>query len=393
MPTTDIARAAAQLLTVGFLGRDLSDPLKRLLDRGVAGVVLFSRNIGTRHQLSVLTQSIKEYAGRSLYIGVDQEGGVVQRLRDGFTRIPPMRALGSIGDVGVAERLGRLVGRELRAVGIDVNYAPVLDVDTNPNNPVIGSRSFSRHPEVVAQLGVAFGRGLEAMGVASCGKHFPGHGDTEQDSHFELPRVSHSIERLREVELVPFRSWTEAALASVMTAHVIFEPVDSELPATMSSKVLQGILREDIGYKGLVFSDDLEMKAIADHYGIEQAAILGVNAGVDNFLCCHTEGVAHRFIETVASAVDDGRIDEERFFEAQKRVTCFLERWAMPASSGARSVASSTEALQENELEEGLSLIEEIYRRAEPGLLGPGIDPTEAMNQIRTERMQKQGEQ
>src|SRR5690606_31170698 len=159
--------------------------------------------------------------------------------------------------------VGRLLGRELRAVGVDVNYAPILDVDTNPKNPIIGNRSFSRDPELVARLGVALGRGMEAAGVASCGKHFPGHGDTEQDSHQELPRLSHSIERLRNVELVPFRAWAEAQLAAVMTAHVIFEPLDPKYPATMSKRVLDGILRQELNYEGLIITDDIEMKAIA----------------------------------------------------------------------------------------------------------------------------------
>lgn len=379
MLTSELERAAAQLLTVGFQGRVLNDSLKRLLDRGVAGVVLFSRNLGTRQEVGLLTQSLREYAGGALYIGLDQEGGVVQRLREGFTRIPPMRALGSIGDTNLAFRLGRLVGQELRSVGIDVNYAPVLDVDTNSMNPVIGNRSFSSDAEAVARLGVAFGRGLESMGVASCGKHFPGHGDTEQDSHYDLPRLGHAMERLRAVELVPFRAWAEAGLASVMTAHVIFEAVDSAYPATMSRKVLHGILRKEIGYQGLVFSDDLEMKAIADHYGYEEAFVLGVNAGVDNFLCCHTAEVAHLFIDTVAKAVSDGRIDQQRFAEARARVAGFLDRWSLSNPS--------------LEPAEGAALMEEIYRRADPRSLKAGSDPTDAMSEMGAERARKQADQ
>lgn len=389
MPTPERKREAATLLTVGFHGRELCDPLRRLLDCGVSGVVLFSRNIGTSHEVAQLIRSIKEYAGRPLYIGVDQEGGVVQRLRDGFTRIPPMRALGTIDDTVLVERLGRLVGKELRAVGVDVNYAPVLDVDTNPNNPVIGSRSFSRDPEVVGRLGVAFGRGLQAMGVAACGKHFPGHGDTAQDSHCDLPRLSHTMERLRAVELVPFRAFAEAELASVMTAHVLFEAVDSEHPATMSQEVLTGVLRQEIGYQGLVVSDDLEMKAIADHYGQEQAAILGVNAGVDNFLCCHTEDVAHSFIDTVARAAHEGVILQRRFVEAQGRMARFLDDWARPASSA----AALLEAPGEDDSYDASELLEEIVRRADPSSLGTGRDPTEAMKHILEERMQKQAQQ
>lgn len=387
MPSVELARAAAELLTVGFQGRDLNDTLRRHLDRGVSGVVLFSRNLGTRTEIAQLIQAIKEYAGRPVFVAVDQEGGVVQRLRDGFTRIPPMRAVGSIGDAALTQRLGALVGKELRAVGVDVNFAPVLDVDTNPKNPVIGNRSFSRNPEVVAELGVAFARGLEDAGVASSGKHFPGHGDTFQDSHYDLPRLDHSVDRLRALELVPFRAFAEAGLASMMTAHVIFGALDDRYPATLSPKVLSDVLRTEIGYEGLVFSDDLEMKAIADHYGYDEAAILGIRAGVDNFLCCHTESVVETFILAVARAVDDGRVDETQFEGARERVAKFRGRFAKSAEV----------ALSENELaldlEEGAALVAEIERRAARGTLDSGTDPTDALLRMNQEKLRKQVEQ
>ncbi|MCH2109587.1 MAG: beta-N-acetylhexosaminidase, partial [Polyangiaceae bacterium] len=350
---------------------------KGLFDRGVSGAVLFGRNIDHPEQVAELIHSIKEYAGRTFFVGLDQEGGLVQRLRDGFTRIPPMRALGALGEEETAREVGRLLGRELRAVGVDVNYAPILDVDTNPANPIIGNRSFSRDPELVAKLGVALGQGLEEEGVASCGKHFPGHGDTAQDSHQELPRLPHSLERLEEVELVPFRAWTKARLASVMTAHVIFEPLDKEFPATMSRTVLHGILRDKLGYEGLIITDDIEMKAIADHYGYEEAAIRGVNAGVDNFLCCHTADVAHLVIDTVAKAVDGGRVAQSRLDDANERVAAFAKRWAHPAEPP-RLDALNTPKSQE--------FIADLLKRVPPEAAHVGEDPTEIMEQIRVER-------
>lgn len=367
---------AAQLLTVGFCDRELSDTLRRLLDRGVFGVVLFARNIGEAEEVAKLIASIKEYAGRPLLVGMDQEGGVVQRLRRGFTRIPPMRALGAIGDVSAATAMGRLLGRELRAVGVDWNYAPVLDVDTNPENPIIGNRSFGRDAELVAALGVALGKGLESEGVAACGKHFPGHGDTAQDSHQELPRLQHARQRLDEVELVPFRAWRDAGLASVMTAHVVFEPLDPAYPATMSRKVLQGILRDQLGYDGLVVTDDLEMKAIADNYGYEEAVRLGLEAGVDNFLCCHTAAIAHRLIESVSRGVRSGTVDEARLHEANERARRFAARWARPAESARLDILGSKEHLE---------LVESIARRAGEAMACPGMDPTEIMEKIRLE--------
>lgn len=377
MAPDTLTHSAAQLLTVGFFDQHLSDTLKKLLDAGVSGVVLFARNIETAEQTARLVSDIKTYAGRPVYVGLDQEGGLVQRLREGFTRVPPMRGVGNIGDVDLARRVGTLLGQELRAVGIDVNYAPILDVDTNPKNPIIGNRSFSRDAELVGELGVAVGQGLQAAGVASCGKHFPGHGDTEQDSHQELPRLKHGLQRLNAVELVPFRKWVAAKMASVMTAHVIFEPIDAEYPATMSPKVLHGILREQMGYEGLIITDDIEMKAIADHYGYKEAAIRGVNAGVDNFLCCHTAEVAHDIIGYVAEAVRAGRIDESRLADANQRTADFVAKWAQPAAN------ANFEALA---TEESAALIAEIKEKASPESIRMGTDPTEIMEQIRVER-------
>jgi beta-N-acetylhexosaminidase len=380
--TSDLRARAAQLLTVGFYDHRLGDELKKLLDVGVAGVVLFGRNIDTPQQVATLVGDIKRYAGRPLFVSLDQEGGLVARLRKGFTRLPPMRAVGSLEDEGLAERLGGVVGRELRAIGIDVNFAPVLDIDTNPDNPIIGNRSFSREPRIVARLGVAMGRGIEAEGVAACGKHFPGHGDTAQDSHQELPRLPHSLERLEAVELVPFRAWVEAKLASIMTAHVIFEPIDAQYPATMSRPVLHGILREKLGYEGLIVTDDIEMKAIADHYGYDEAAIRGVNAGVDNFLCCHTASVALQLIETVAGAVESGRVPLERLIDANQRVAAFAQRFARPAEAPRLDVLAS---------DAHLAVIEELLKRVDPALAEMGEDPTEIMERIRVERMRAAG--
>ncbi|HSC87717.1 MAG TPA: beta-N-acetylhexosaminidase [Polyangiaceae bacterium] len=380
-PASPAHYAAAQLLTVGFYDTTLNSTLKELLDRGVGGVVLFARNISSPEQVGKLIHDIKAYAGRPLFVGLDQEGGLVQRLKDGFTRIPPMRAIGALADVELAEQLGRFIGTELRAVGVDVNFAPILDVDTNPLNPIIGNRSFSRDPELVGRLGVALGRGLEAAGVASCGKHFPGHGDTAQDSHQELPSLPHSLERLEAVELVPFRAWTAANLASIMTAHVIFEPLDPDYPATMSRRVLHGILRERLGYQGLIITDDIEMKAIADHYGYEEAAIRGVNAGVDNFLCCHTADVAHRIIDTLVEAVTVGRIGQARIDDAGARVRAFAERWARPAEE------PQLDRLQSPEFG---ALIERVLSSVDPAQAHVGEDPTEIMEQIRVERAQRE---
>jgi beta-N-acetylhexosaminidase len=331
--TSELERQAASLFTVGFHGKSPSTELRGLLARGVSGVILFSRNVGSPEDVLELNRELKREAGRPLLTSVDQEGGAVARLREGFTRLPPMRAVGATRDAMLARQLGELIGRELRAVGFDMSYAPVLDVDTNPENPVIGARSFGRTPELVSDLGVALASGLQGVGVAACGKHFPGHGDTSQDSHRELPTLPHSLERLERVELAPFRRAAAAGIASLMTAHVIFEALDAERPATMSHAVLTGLLREKLGYDGLVVSDDLEMKAIADHYGVEEAVVLGLQAGVDHFLCCHTAELTHRAIDAVVGAVERGRLAPATVQRAAGRIEALVARYVKPVGS------------------------------------------------------------
>lgn len=326
--TTD--RDVASLLCVGFHGKSPSPEVLELIQRGVGGVILFSRNVESAEQVAELTGALKRAAGRPLLVAIDQEGGRVARLREpqGFTELPPMRSVGATGDEGLAFQLGAVLGRELRAVGIDQDYAPVVDVDTNPANPVIGDRAFSRDPDVVGRMGAAFALGLQAEGVAACAKHFPGHGDTSQDSHVDLPRLPHALERLRAVELPPFRALAQAGVAAVMTAHVVFEPLDARRPATLSPAVMR-LLREELGFQGCCVSDDLEMKAVAEHFPLEEAAPGAIAAGVDQLLVCHTAALQHRAIDLVRGAVESGRIPAARLEEAKARVARLL-RFAGP---------------------------------------------------------------
>ncbi|MFZ5441769.1 MAG: beta-N-acetylhexosaminidase [Myxococcota bacterium] len=318
----------ASLFIVGFPGTSPDAEVKRLIDDGVGGVILFKRNVESPRQVAELVRALKTHAGRPLLASVDQEGGRVARLRGApFTSLPPMRQLGLAGDAALVERAGRLLALEVRALGFDVDFAPVLDVDTNPANPVIGDRSFHRDAAEVARLGVALGRGLEAGGVASCGKHFPGHGDTAKDSHLDLPSLPHDLARLRSTELVPFAQWAKAGLASVMTAHVIFDALDPGVPATMSRKVLDGLLRRELGYQGVVVSDDLEMKAISEHFSIERAVVDGLLAGVDAFLVCHHADVQRRAIDALVKAVEQGTVPRARLEEARSRVAALMRRF------------------------------------------------------------------
>lgn len=341
---SDLEAAAAALVMVGFHGTTSGTEVERLIERGVGGVVLFSCNVGSPRVVLELTRELKRRAARPLIVAIDQEGGNVTRLRDGFTPLPAFRALGQNGDPELARAYGRVVGRELRAVGIDLDFAPVLDVDTNPHNPVIGQRSLGAEPERVATLGVAFAAGLGDAGVAACGKHFPGHGDTRSDSHLELPRLPHAMERLDEVELVPFAAAARAGIPAIMTAHVVFEALDATRPATMSAAVVGGLLRGRLGYSGVVVSDDLEMKAIADHFAIEEVMVEGLKAGVDLFLVCHTAELAHRAIDAVVAAVRRGVLAEARVLEASGWVADLARRFvAEPDSNDALSLVGSSE--------------------------------------------------
>src|SRR5437764_10780580 len=373
----DFDTLAARCVIAGIQGLAPTADELELIGRGVAGVVLFRRNVESPHQVAELSRTLKAAAKGPLLVSIDQEGGRVQRLRAPYwTELPSMRRVGEIeaqGGIGgvnavaIAERLGRLVAQELSACGIDHDYAPVLDVDTNPNNPVIGDRSFGRDPARVARLGVALAKGLEAGRVASCVKHFPGHGDTSQDSHMTLPRFAHDRARLWQVELVPFVAAARAGLASVMTAHIRFEAFD-RLPATLSSLSLS-LLREDVEFKGCCISDDLEMKAISENWGVPDAAELAIAAGCDAVLVCHTLQHQHDSIDAIARGARAGPLSRDRLAEAAQRVSV-LQKFARPASAvDPMAAAGSCGTVEHRQFAE--RLMETAARIERP------IDPTE----------------
>lgn len=339
----DADARAARLVCVGFDGPEVTDDLRQLIARGVSSVILFTRNFQSQAQLGELCREIKGLTRRPILIGVDQEGGRVQRFTEGFTLIPSMRDLAATGDEATVYAFGRTLATELRAVGVDLNFAPVLDVDSNPLNPVIGTRSFSDDPETVSRLGCAMIRGLQGdasvkypdalakdsavPSVAACGKHFPGHGDTSVDSHLVLPRLVHDRARLDRVELPPFRAAIQAGVAAIMTSHVLFEAIDPTRPATMSAAVIDGLLRQQLGFDRVVFSDDLEMKAVLDHYGIEQTVTQAAIAGVDVMCVCSRHDLQHLAIEALIKAVERGSLHKHRLIESNHRIDALMERF------------------------------------------------------------------
>jgi len=342
MSSRDFRRHAGQLAIAGFAGHSIPPDLKVLArEFDLGGVIFFARNIESPEQVAELSREAQELARElPLWISVDQEGGRVARLKHPFTRWPPMRTLGRSGDEALTERFARALAAELRAVGITMDYTPVLDVHTNPRNPVIGDRSLAERAEDVARLGSVIIRTLQSEGIAASGKHFPGHGDTDVDSHFELPLIEHPPDRLEAVELVPFRAAIAASVASIMTAHILIPAFDAERPATLSPHIVDGLLKRRLGYTGLVLSDDLEMKAISARYGISEATVMAVTAGCDAVLMCGDgQEPQAGAIEAVIRAVEDGTLPLTRAEDAlarHRRVKeRFLTRTAPPLSGAA----------------------------------------------------------
>jgi beta-N-acetylhexosaminidase len=304
------AQSPAELLIVGFEGLRAPDDLLARVGAGrVGGVILFARNLGSTAEVAQLVDGLGRAAppGPPLLVSIDQEGGRVQRLKSPLTEWPPMARLGARDDEALSEAVGRALGAELRMFGINVDFAPVLDVRTNPQNQVIGDRAFGETAEMVARHGLAFWRGLEAAGVRGCAKHFPGHGDTLQDSHLELPRLERTMEQLRAIELAPFARAVAAGVPMMMTAHIVYGGVD-ERPATMSAALIDGLLRKQLGFRGVVVSDDLDMKAVADRFSVEEVVREALSAGVDCFLACRDPDVQRQAEEALVHAARDPRL-------------------------------------------------------------------------------------
>jgi beta-N-acetylhexosaminidase len=304
-------RQVGQLAMVGFEGTVVPAELKALArEFDIGGVILFARNIEAPEQVAELVHDLQRLARETpLWVAVDQEGGRVARLRRPFTEWPAMRALGQSGDDRLAEDFARALAVELRAVGISLDFAPVLDVHTNPKNPVIGDRALGERPEDVARLGTIIIRTLQTYGVAACGKHFPGHGDTSVDSHLDLPVIEHPPDRLRAIELAPFRAAIAETVASIMVAHVLVPSLDDGAPASLSRAVVRDLLRDELGFDGLILTDDLGMRAVSDRYSTERAAVAAVAAGSDAVLLCDPNHDRHAAaLEAIVRNVEAGEL-------------------------------------------------------------------------------------
>jgi beta-N-acetylhexosaminidase len=333
----------------GFAGPELPVELRALAQEfSIGGVVFFARNVEDAEQVAGVARQIAELPGElPPWVSVDQEGGRVARFKRPFTEWPPMATLGRSGDPGLARRFARALAAELLAVGVTLDFAPVLDILTNPKNTVIGDRALAEDAALVSSLGVVIIDELQRAGLAACGKHFPGHGDTVADSHHDLPYVEHDPDRLRAVELQPFRAAIRAGVASLMTCHVVVPTIDEEHPATLSSAIVQGLLRNELGYQGLIFTDDMEMKAIAARWPVPRAAVQAVAAGCDVVLVCSGNyDLQAETLEALVKAMEQEELPYKRVEEALAHQRAAKERFLQHPRrpDTARSTGRTSEA-------------------------------------------------
>jgi beta-N-acetylhexosaminidase len=326
-----LAEKVGQLFIVGFEGTEITFELEAwMATYGWGGVIIFGRNVGSPAQVLSLTQglqtAVQARGHPPLLIAVDQEGGRVARLKAPFTTFPSAAMVGQTDSEELTCNVGKALATELRAVGITMAMAPVLDVLSNPDNTVIGDRAFSSDPYRVARLGTAFMRGMHASGVIAVGKHFPGHGDTLLDSHVALPVCERTVVQLNACELLPFDAAIAAGLEAIMTAHVIYKAWDAGLPATLSSAILTGILRGHIGFQGVIISDDLGMAAVSQTMPWEEVPMQALRAGVDLLLICHQRERQEQAYARVLNAVQRGELAESLVDRAVARIRTLKSR-------------------------------------------------------------------
>ncbi|MBN0047967.1 glycoside hydrolase family 3 protein [Streptomyces actuosus] len=341
--TDTLTRDALTVLQPGFTGTTAPDWLLRRLGEGLASVGLFGRNIASTGQLAALTAQLRAERDDVL-VAIDEEGGDVTRLevRTGSS-FPGNHALGAVDDAELTREVAHELGRRLAACGVNLNWAPSADVNSNPDNPVIGVRSFGADTDLVARHTAAYVQGLQAAGVAACTKHFPGHGDTAVDSHHALPRIDAPADVLAARDLAPFRAAIAAGTRAVMSAHILVPALDAERPATLSRRILTDLLRGELGYDGLIVTDGMEMQAVSATYGIERGSVLAVAAGADAI--CVGGGLAddetvRRLRDALVAAVRSGELPEERLADAAERVRA-LARWTVQAPRTAGGAGSA----------------------------------------------------
>jgi beta-N-acetylhexosaminidase len=318
-----------QLMIAGFDGTTPPKGLLSLIKTyQLGGVILFKRNLANPAQIAKLCDSLQKASSHvPLFICIDHEGGHVSRLPKPFTVLPSQAVVGACNSVELTYSIGEIMANELKAVGINFNLTPVLDVNTNPTNPAIGDRAFGKSAGLVSTMGLTIIAALQDNGVLACAKHFPGHGDTAVDSHRELPIVNRTLEQLREVELRPFHHAMINGHRALMTAHVKYPALDEAYPATLSRKIIAKLLRSSMRFDGLVLTDDLEMKAITEEYAIDDAAVKALQAGADLLLVCHREDRQVAILEAILKAVKKRLLSEKQLDLSLLRILSFKQRY------------------------------------------------------------------
>lgn len=325
-----------QLIIVGFEGRDINEETINYIENlKVGGFILFSRNIENENQTLKLLNDLKEANSNNdipLFLSIDEEGGKVSRLPKSFTKLPGAIKLGNKNDKDISYRFGKILGERVNLLGFNMNFAPVLDINSNPKNPVIGSRSFGSTIEAVVDNGLGVMSGIRDTKVIPAVKHFPGHGDTNMDSHVNLPRVEKTMDELKSFELIPFIKAIRENVEMVMVAHILYPNVDNEHPATMSSKLIQGLLRDELGYDGVIVSDDMTMGAIVENYSLEDAVLSFIESGGDIALICHGIESPGKAIENIKEAINSGSLNENDINEKVYRILKLKEKYNLEDS-------------------------------------------------------------
>lgn len=331
-----------QLMIVGFNGTSVDENLNDLVKNSyIGGVILFKDNVESLDGVTELINNIKLLNIENkipLFISVDEEGGVVSRTPNEFLKLPSSLSIGAYNNENMSYKVGEIIAQELKLMGYNMDYAPVLDVLSNPNNTVIGSRAFGRDVDTVSNLGVSVMKGISENNVISVVKHFPGHGDTSVDSHYGLPLVEKSLEELKELEFIPFQWAINNGADVIMVSHILLQSIDSENPATMSKKIISNILRNEMNFDGVVISDDMTMAAIMDNYDIGEASVKAINAGVDIILVCHGYDNEMQVLNSISEAVNSGEITEERLNESVYRILSLKNKYNLSDTTKVNSI-------------------------------------------------------
>lgn len=313
---------AGQVVMTGVSGYSVDDDITRLVEkRKVGGVILFGDNIESVSQLTEFSNQIKSLnSSTPLLMSIDNEGGNVFRLPDDVTNLPSAYSIAESKDTSLCTESGKVLGSQIQAFGFQTGFSPDMDIWSNPDNTVIGERSYGTNANDVCTYGVATLQGVMQSGAIAVAKHFPGHGDTQSDSHYELPVVTKTVDELKQMEFKPFEKAIENNVPAIMVAHILCTSIDSENPASLSKNIVTDILRDDMGFEGTIFSDDLTMGAITDEYSVGTAAVKALNAGCDMVLVCHGYDNAYNAIDTITEAVSNGHLSASRLDDAVKHI-------------------------------------------------------------------------